>query len=229
MSIAADIQKLDPGSLIDLFELDATEIGGSLFYWTNEVNELGNNVVWNSNTYFKMPIEADGFEKSGDGKQARPTIRAANVTGLVGALARELEDLIGAKVTRHRTFVKYLDAVNFVAGNPLADPNAAFDPEVWFVERKVSENGIFIEFELASALDMQGVFLPRRQVIRNVCTWQYRSAECGYSGGAKATENDVPTTNINLDRCGKRITSCELRFGLNAPLPFGGFPGVGRS
>jgi len=26
------------------------------------------------------------------------------------------------------------------------------------------------------------------------------------------------------DVCGKRVSSCEVRFGTNAELPFGGFP-----
>jgi len=30
------------------------------------------------------------------------------------------------------------------------------------------------------------------------------------------------------DVCGKRLTSCEARFGQNNPLPFGGFPGLGN-
>lgn len=69
--------------------------------------------------------------------------------------------------------------------------------------------------------------LPRRQCVQNVCPWQYRSAECGYTGGAVADKNDQATTDVAQDRCGKRLTSCRLRFGAFAELPFGGFPGCG--
>ena len=31
-----------------------------------------------------------------------------------------------------------------------------------------------------------------------------------------------------VDVCGKRLSSCEVRFGDNVDLPFGGFPGVGQ-
>jgi lambda family phage minor tail protein L len=41
------------------------------------------------------------------------------------------------------------------------------------------------------------------------------------------TENDVPTTTSTADVCGKRLSSCEARFGANNELPFGSFPGVG--
>lgn len=229
MSINSDVQKLAPGEIIDLFILDTTEIGGdNVFRWCNFVNELGNDVVFDGDTYARFPIEATGFERTSDSKQPRPRLRAANVTGLIGALAKEVDDLVGAKLTRIRGFVKYLDAVNFSGGNNLADPNATFPNEVWYVDRKSSENGIFIEFELASSLDLSGVRLPRRQVVRDTCVWKYRGAECGYSGGPVAQADDTPTSVSSEDRCGKRISSCELRFGAGQPLPFGSFPGVGR-
>jgi len=226
--IESDVQKLAPGAIVDLFELDATPLGGDVLRWHNGVNALGNDVVWQGNTYTRYPVEATGFMRTGKGTMPRPTIKLANVDGLVGALARELNDLAGAKLTRRRTFVKYLDAVNFSGGvNPQADPLVGFPDEIWFVDRKASENGIFIEFELAAAFDVQGVKLPRRQCIQNVCTWAYRSAECGYTGGPVADKNDAATSNPAQDQCGKRLASCKLRFGQTEPLSFGGFPGVG--
>lgn len=227
--ISSDVQKLAAGEIIDLFELDTTPIGGgTVFRWCNYVNEKNLDVVYGGQTFARLPVEATGFERSGDAKQPRPKLRAANVTGLLGALLKELDDLIGAKLTRKRTFVKYLDAVNFNGGNALADPNARFGDEIWFVDRKSSENGIFIEFELASALDLSGVKLPSRKVVQNVCPWLYRGAECGYTGGAVAKLDDSFTNLMSEDKCGKRVLSCELRFGVSNPLPFGGFPGVGK-
>jgi lambda family phage minor tail protein L len=145
---------------------------------------------------------------------------------LVGAIATANDDLIGVKFIRRRTFLKYLDAVNFAAGNPTADANVHFDDEIWFIDRKASSDQVFVNFELASAFDLQGVQLPRRQCIQNVCTWRYRSAECSYAGPAIADKNDAGTTDINVDDCGKRLNSCSIRFP-NAALPFGGFPSVG--
>lgn len=228
MSIASDIQKLNPGQIVELFELDPTALGGDILRWHAGVNGLGNNITWQSNIYSRFPVEAGGFEKNTKGTLPRPTLRAANVSGLIGALARSLNDLGGARLTRRRTFAKYLDAVNFPAGvNPMADPNAGFPDDIWFVDRKASENGVFVEFELASAFDVAGVMLPRRQCIQNVCTWQYRSAECSYAGGAVADKNDTPTAVLAQDACGKRLASCKLRFGAYAELPYGGFPGCG--
>lgn len=234
-SIALDVQSLDPGALIELYELDTTRYaGGTIYRFHSDVNTLQTRVVWQGNTYQPFPIEVSGFETNGTGAPPRPRITLANISGYVGALAISLNDLVSCKLTRKRTFVKYLDAVNFTGGvNPTADINAHFPDEIFLIDRKVSENKVNVEFELASVLDMTGVFLPRRQVIANVCTWQYRSAECGYTGGPVANELDVKCAAIGgtepdaHDKCSKHLHACEMRFG-NTPLPFGGFPAVGK-
>lgn len=228
MTIQQDIQKLEPGSIIELFELDLTSIGGDYFRFHAGKNKLISNVTWQGLVYSAFPVNADGFELTGNDKLPRPTIAVANVTGIVSAALRDFNDLLGAKVTRKRTLTKYLDAVNFPGSvNPTADPDQHFADEIWYIDRKASENKMVVSFELATPWDVQGSKLPRRQVIANTCTWRYRSAECSFAGGAVADINDVPTTNINLDVCGKRLTSCKLRFGEFAELPYGGFPATG--
>jgi lambda family phage minor tail protein L len=228
MTIAADLQKIAPGALIELFVLDPTALGGTITRFHAGLNELHSPVVWDGDTYSPFPVEATGFELSGRGTLPQPKIRVANVTGLISALLLELDDLVGAVLTRKRTLAKYLDAVNFAGGvNPTADPTQAFPDEIWFVNRRAEENKVFVEFELTSAFDVAGVKLPRRQVIANVCPWIYRSAECSYAGGAVADINDVATSDPARDQCGKRLASCKLRFGEFAELPYGGFPGAG--
>lgn len=225
--INSDIQKLNPGSLVDMYELDSTSIGGGTLMFHAGVSELGNDIVWQGNTYTRYPIIVEGFEKSGQGSIPRPKIKAANITGAVSALAKAYQDLVGSKLIRRRTFLQYLDAVNFADGNPLADPNVHFPDEVWFVDRKSHEGPMYLEFELSAAFDVSGVMLPRRQCIQNTCPWKYRGPECGYTGDPVATHTDQPTTNPLQDRCGKRLSSCKIRFGSTSELPFGGFPGVG--
>lgn len=79
-------------------------------------------------------------------------------------------------------------------------------------------------FELSSALNFQGVQLPRRQIVANNCPWRYRGADCGYNGPPVADEYDIITTDAAKDKCGKRVNSCKLRFGQTEPLSYGGFP-----
>jgi lambda family phage minor tail protein L len=228
-----ELLSLAPGSLVELFELDATGLGGSLMRFHNGTNGLSQSVVWQGNTYQPFPVEASGFEFSGKGQLPRPTLKVANVTGALGAVVRATGDLLGAKLTRKRTLAKYLDAVNFPGGvNPTADPAAALPDDVFFVDRKANENKVLIEFELAAAFDVAGVQLPRRPITQNVCTWKYRTnnmaSGCSYTGTAYFDANDQPVGSAGLDVCGKRLSSCKARHG-TAPLPFGGFPGAGLS
>jgi len=223
MTIPSDIQKPDPGTLIELFILDTTSLGGSIFYFHSGLKANYGKINFQGNPYEPWPIEASGFEWSGGGQSPRPKILISNVGQFLGDINRDYQDLVGAKITRKRTFKKYLD------GEPEADPTAEFPQDIYYIEQKTKENKIAIEYELVGAWDMQGVFLPGRLVVGNICMWTYRSSECTYDGGPVATEMDVTTIDLNLDQCGKRLTSCKLRFGVSNPLPYGGFPGVGRS
>lgn len=231
MTIQQDLARLEAGSLVELFELDATALGGSITRVHNGTNVLRSAVVWQGNTYNPFPVEASGFEMTGKGTIPRPLLRIANVTGLLGSMVRDYNDLIGAKLTRKRTMVKYLDAVNFTGGvNPTADPTAYLPDDVYYVDRKATENKVYIELELAASFDLTGVNIPRRYIVQNVCPWKYRvndeSSACNYTGTNYFDANDAPTT-VGNDVCGKRLSSCKARFGSNSPLPFGGFPSAG--
>lgn len=222
-----EVQKLQPSALIELFDLDTTMLGGDIFRFHSGINKVGGVVVFDGEEYQAMPIKAEGFEWNGTGQQPRPKIAVANITGIMSALVGEYNDLVGAKLIRRITHKRFLDAVNFPGGvNAEANPDEQV-VETWYVDRKAVENSAIISFELASSMDLQGVMLPKRQIIQNLCTWRYRSDECGYSGGAVADRNDNPTSDVGVDDCGLRVKSCKMRFGEFGELPFGGFPSAG--
>lgn len=483
--ITSEIQKLSPSAIIEMYEIDTTNIGGDIYRFHSGKNGLTQNIVWAGNEYFAFPIEASGFEWNGKGQLPRPKVTVGNALGTISALVLTYDDLIGCKFTRIRTLAKFLDAVNFpeqrnliaytssldnavwvktaattsvttnieglyspfgtsdawkleendtttvarfvrqnfgaalaegsditlscylkysersirlaivtkaavaygaifnlVAGtvsgtitsnllgfgmtdagggwwrcwvtvdlgfgvgtpqariqlasgivlsyagqvgagayvwgpqvetnsppsgyqgvvgsafnqNTNADPTAEFARDVYYVDRKASENRISVEFELSAALDLTGVGLPRRQIVQNYCPWQYKGTECGWTGTSVGSgtysistttltatvtahglavgdavylnlsggtgdgqymvvtaptantftvlvdagvtgsgtlditqlfdTNDQPTVIIASDVCGKRLSSCQARFGY-AELPFGGFPAAG--
>ena len=226
MTIHQDIQSLAPSALLEFFELDMTAQGGSKLYFHAGTNELGSPVVWQGVTYQPMPIQAEGFDITARGQLPRPKLRVANIEGIISQILAD-NDIAGAKITRRRTFARYLDAVNFESGNPSADSSAEFPEDIFYIDRKTAENQAFVEFELSSSFDVTGVQLPRRQIIQNSCPWKYRSPECGYTGGAVADQLDSPTSVMSEDACGKRLDSCKLRFGETGVLPFGGFPAAG--
>ena len=406
--LISELQDIAPSAIIELFELQLdTDIQGSntiyRFHAGTNATGTNGNMVWAGNTYQAFPIEAEGFEYSGNGQLPRPKIRVSNILGTITAiiLATPLE---GAKVTRIRTMARYLDAVNFPARrnlllqseqfdtaawtktrssiqanatyapngeltadklvedttnnthvisqivtksavadfytgsiyvkaaersyariylygsssanrieatinlsdgtiayvtsngtftagtcvvtpqsdgwyriaisgltdtsttirlfvapslgpsasnasytgdgssgiyiwgeqiennatatdyqfvgatwsqNPYGtpDPTAEFPREVYYIDRKSAETRDVVEFELAAAFDLVGVRAPKRQCISNICQWVYRSAECGYTEATYYDENDNKISNALLDVCGKKLSSCKIRFG----------------
>lgn len=213
---------------MEFYIFDPTNIGqsaASKLYWHPGTQNDVDPIVWQGVTYNPFPVEATGFEQTAVGKLPRPKIRASNISGALGAFLRTMQDGIGARVIRKRTYGKYLDAVNFPGGNPYANSSAQFADEVFYLARKVSENPIFVEFEMAVAFDVAGIVLPRRQVIAGTCQWIYRSPECSYAGAKVTTDPVYPGLDVNGDdRCGKTLAACKLRFGQNGVLPTSAFP-----
>ena len=228
-NLSQDIQSLDPGALVELFVCDATNIaGGGVYRFHCGTNQLRQPVIWQGNQYDPYPVKFEGFAFTTQGAMPRPKAALSNLGGVVSSILRQYNDLRGAKVTRKRVYAKYLDAVNFTGGvNPTANPLAGLEDEVFYVERKESEDREVVLLELVAASDMEGFEIPARFIQANICPWVYRSSECGYNGGACAKYDDTPTAVLGEDACGKRVSSCKLRF-TTGNLPFGGFPGAGR-
>jgi len=217
MPIKSDLQQLQHSPIIELYDFDLTTIGvQAVHYFCNEQQTDGSNVRWKGRTYIAIPIESSGWQASNEGVLPRPTIKISNVFGIGSTLSRQYQDLYGTKVIRRRTLLKYLD------GQPTADPNQEFPLDIFYIERKSLENKLIVEWELAANF-RPDVKVPLRDILTR-CPWKYRGAECGYnSQNGYFTDLDVRTTDPTKDVCGKRLKSCEIRFGANAPLPWGGF------
>ena len=199
----SELQKIAPSSIIELFELQLVTAlhGANTIYRFHAGSNMDANgeLVWNSNSYQRFPVEAEGFEYTGNGQLPRPKLRVSNILGSITAILLSVNatsagnDLNGAKLTRIRTLARYIDGANFTGGtNPYGtpDPTAEFPREIYYVDRKTTENRDVVEFELAAAFDLAGVRAPKRQCIANRCQWVYRSTECGYSGPPIADADD---------------------------------------
>ena len=246
-----ELQKLEPSAVIDLFELRLQKsINGveQTLYYHAGTNELTAPVQFNGKTYPAVPVEVSGFESSAKGVMPRPTVKFGNANGAISSLLVQ-QDLnpLRAEVVRIRTFKKFLDAVNFSSGNPTADPDARTE-EHWYIDRVADENLQFVEFELTAKLDLVNIELPRRKVTE-FCPWKYRGGRCTYSANryyrvdyvqiTRAQMQSLASTNgltfdeavAKFDHCGKRVSSCRLRFPdnegeNNIALPYGGFLGA---
>jgi lambda family phage minor tail protein L len=214
----SDLQSVAPSAVIELFQLElntAQHGANETYYFHAGVNATNSaDIIWNGQAYLAFPIEATDFEYTGTGSLPRPKLRISNIFGTITAVMASLPSgLEGAKVTRIRTLARYIDGVNFPGGvNLSADNTAEFPREIYYIDRKATENRDLIEFELASAFDLVGVRAPKRQCVSNVCQWTYRGPECGYAGNAYFNFNDQPVAAVGQDVCGKRLSSCEARF-----------------
>ncbi|HEX8586164.1 MAG TPA: phage minor tail protein L [Allosphingosinicella sp.] len=215
--ITADVQKLEPGALVTLFELDASEWNGGVLRFHGMFN---GPVFFKGLEFFPFPVEAEGFERTSS-QQPVPVLRVGNVNGAISTLCQMYGDLLGAKFTRRRTFARYLD------GQPDANTQAEFTPDIYFVDRKANEDNVMVAFELASVLDFEGQQLPGRQVLADYCPFTYRGEGCMYAGPPVAKADNTPTSDPALDRCGKRLSSCELRIWPDDIKNFGGAPAAG--
>lgn len=230
VTIYQSVQDLNPKAIVDLFRLNTNSLGGGVMFFVqgSQVNE---EISFGDQKYQPIDIEFEGLEVSGQGALPTPTIRLANMDGIAQSAINTWGDLLGCEIRRIRTFKNFLD------GQPDADSTAFIGPDVFLIERKVTENPVFIEWELSAAIDQEGKELPGRQVIRDTCLWRYRAwngvgfdytrAQCPYTGNAYFDVNNLPTT-ADKDRPSRSLACCKIRFGENNPLPFGGFPGVGR-
>lgn len=230
VTIKAEIQSLSPTAMVEVFELNLSNTPAKgVYYFHAGTNELTQPIIWQGKQYDPWPIEASGFDIVTQGTLPRPKVRIANVGGLVSAEVQANNDLVGAKLIRRRTFARFLDAGNFAAGNPTANPNEYLPDEMWFIEQKKSETRLVVEFELSSVFDLMGVQLPARQVVKNGCQWAYRGPECGYTGPYFDKDNK-PTTSKAEDVCAKNFPACKIRqeYFSERILPFGGFPGARR-
>jgi lambda family phage minor tail protein L len=234
--IKKDIQKLTPNSeLIELYSIDATPQGGDIYYFTPMTDD-GELVKFNGIYYAPLPVEVEGFEVASEGKLPRPRLRVSNVNLVFIAAVVQFNDFMGCKVTRFRTFRKYLD------GQAEADPTAQFPQDIFYIERKTKQNKFMIEFELKSAIDLEGILIPKGQVL-DICSLRYRrynpdtkdfydnsddELRCPYEGNRYYDENGLVTTKKN-DKCGKRLFDCRLRYpAIKDVLPGYFFPSVGK-
>lgn len=161
--------------------------------------EIYGQLVWKGYRYIPFPINIEGFEMVSRGTLPKPKMTFANQIQnkdynyfftQIKTQIRNIGDIIGLRVVRKRTFLKYLDAVNFKSFGGIIndddfkidpDPNAELAPDIYYVDRKLKENKNVLEYELSSILDLENIKLPLRTMYSQSCSFDYRGEGCRYS------------------------------------------------
>ena len=234
MSIRADQQAAHLGHVVSLYTIDATPVGGRIHRFVPG-KWGGGDVVYGGHTYTATPIEVEGIAYGGDGAVARPRLTLARLDEALVSAILATDHWRGARFDRLRTLGQYLD------GEPESDPHRHWPPDVYRIERREKETKTEIVFLLASPLDFDEQQLPGRQVLRDLCGWQYRrwdadtnrfvyahaDVACPHTGTSYFDAEDNAVSDPAKDTCSGRASGCLSRFP-DRVLPFGGFIGVGR-
>lgn len=185
--VVSDLQNVNPSSIIELFTLELkTSLHGTntspsgetnIFRFHNGTSLKDNGeIIWQGKTYLRFPIKAEGFSFQ-KGQLPRPTLTISNAVGFMSDRLNQVNqvnpgnDLTGSVVTRIRTLAKFIDAANFTGGVNIfgtPDSNSEFPKEIYYVDRKSSENRLQVEFELAAVFDIAGIRGPKRACTRDI-------------------------------------------------------------
>lgn len=245
--VISELQRVAPSAVVTLFEIDIEKLlidqlipydvinrTDAVFRFHNNLKLIKQDIVWKGQVYKATPIEVTGYESSSRGTNATPkmTLLANDEAGAAfrdfRALMRQLDDLVGAKVTRIRTFAKYLDRDNFylniggeqklIGGESIIpegfepDPLAELPREIYFIERKVSESKNGIEMELAAPVDFENLKLPSRLCLARACQFSYRGEGCLYEYSSNFSVNDSATREQ-----AEKSFNCDNLKSLNLP------------
>ena len=136
----------------------------------------------------------------------QPSVTMSNLFGAGNLLVDDYDGLVGALLVRIMTLHRFLDDGN------TPDGNAYITRDKFAVAQKTSHTAVSIVFKLAALWDLEGTQLPRRQILRDVCTHTYRywdpsigtfnysKATCPYTGGA-AIDTNNNWTDYPHDQC----------------------------
>ena len=190
-----ELNKLNPSSIIELFELELT-VGLHIptgnpnnldtvfrFHAGANLNNFG-QIIFNGNSYQRVAVKVEGFEDTSKGTIPRPTLTFSNLGGItkdttVMTMSDFLNvvntvtpgnDLLNAKLTRLLPLASALDNANFATGtNPFGTPSTdRLRDRIYFIDRKALENRQIVQFELVNRLDMQNKKIPARIVTRDL-------------------------------------------------------------
>lgn len=231
-TLKTNAQKSSPGDLIELFDVDYSMLTGNsadVIRIIGNGDGYSNSVTWNSNVYTSMDMTASGFEAGSGGPAVSPTLAISTVnTAIQFNTTYFWFDLIGAEVTRHRTF-----------SDCLAD-GTQFSEDKYRIDRIESLNKVAVVYSLEPATEV-GKVIPGRLMLRDRCAHTYRewngssfdysAATCPYAGATcyNSKNEALGVGNEDSDVCSKTIAGCAARFGEDNVLPAQIFPGVNRA
>lgn len=146
------------GEIIELIAIDATPLipGEPIIRFTN--NKPGIN--WDGNFYQFTPCEVSGVASTAAGALNKPNLTVSNIERLLMPVLMQSPALVGAIVTRVRTWFKYTE------DGDDTDPLERYPPESWKISNTVIDRS-GISFSLINELDSPESQLSRIVMLRD--------------------------------------------------------------
>lgn len=153
------------------------------------------DVTFLGNTYTALPFEVDAISEESKGQIPNVVLRIANVGRILQGFIEETNGAVGARVILTVAHASYLTSGYM-----------AFQAEFDVIATHV--DALWITLTLGIPNPMRRRF-PTYKYIPDICQWDFKSAECGYTGQATS--------------CNKTLARCRE---LGNSRRFGGFIGL---
>ncbi len=198
VSIATVLEKNEIASSVAILTLLKVEVWDEITRTFPEIFYIVNNdedFSFNGQTYTAYPFE---FEMSQSGGEETN----------IGLTLKDVTGAIKQKMNQYAGMVQSLVTVMLVPANAIAGP-----AEISFTFRVMTSSIVDfdVSWELGNKSHLSTKF-PRRTLMKDRCSWQYKSTDCGYTGGMPSCDYSLQGPN-----------GCAAH--TNSPN-FGGFPGL---
>ena len=198
ISIATVLEKNEIASATAILTLIKVEIWDEVTRTFPEIFYIvqnDENFSFNGQEYVAYPFEFEMSQSSGEEPSVSLTLK-----DVTGAIKQKMNQYAGA--------VQSLVTVMLVPANAIAGP-----PEISFTFRVLSSSvsDFDVSWELGNKNHLNTKF-PRRIQMKDRCSWQYKSTDCGYVGGIATCDYSLQGAN-----------GCEVHAN---SANFGGFPGL---
>ena len=152
--LSREAQSLNPSSVIHLFTLDASNVGGAIHRFCTEREADGSPVMFGGNQFPQISVKTEGFEWNSDGTLPRPKMSASALNDTFYSLIVLTNGAQGALLLRERTLAKFLD------GHEYGGRGIKFSSDLYIVDRVTTLTKSLVTLELITPLD-----LPRCRVL----------------------------------------------------------------
>lgn len=234
--IKEQIQKLQVGELVILYELDTSIYGGGIYYFAPYTKGDSELIKFNNKDYYPIPAQITGYTLKSNGSLERPALYVANADRSFNTLIGQYNNLNGCILRIRTTFRQYLDD----GTDP--DITAQTEPQLFRLQQKTSHDKSTIQWELAPLIDNQKAMIPRNIVAAEKCIARYRSWDsdtssfiyvqsslcCPYTG-TNYFDDTGAAVSAPADKCSKDLYGCRLRYpNTGDVLPYMQFPSIDR-